>query len=341
MELTIQANGMNGIWAEQNQSQKADKAGAEKVTGNLYGGNLNLANDPIAQKKKEAQEQAWNVVKNAWENDKSVDDEIQNRKNHYAEMMQLKGEAEEQLADTKMDMKVLQELYEVKDDSQEQKDLELLERRQDQKNGVKVASFTEEERKRLEELDQQPLTEYQQRALELNERAGKFKLDIRDYEGQMMDDSADVRGIKLERLKSDPMVGAQKEAEAAKKAANDEIIGMLVNEAVDHMDEKLEENEEKAEEASEKKEEQEQQLDDMKEKRAVQEALIEGTKEAAEKAKAEAERNQTPDIELGDILEITKGAGQSSEVQQSLEEIKNSMKLLEADLKGIKVDKEI
>lgn len=341
MELTIQANGMNGIWAEQNQSQKTDKTGAEKVTGNLYGGNLNLANDPIAQKKKEAQEQAWNVVKNAWENDKSVDDEIQSRKNHYAEMMQLKGEAEEQLADTKMDMKVLQELYEVKDDSQEQKDLELLERRQDQKNGVKNTSFTEEERKRLEELDQQPLTEYQQRALELNERAGKFKLDIRDYEGQMMDDSADVRGIKLERLKSDPMVEAQKEAEATKKAANDEIIGMLVNEAVDHMDEKLEENEEKAEEASEKKEEQEQQLDDMKEKRAVQEALIEGTKEAAEKAKAEAERNQKPDIELGDILEITKGAGQSSEVQQSLEEIKNSMKLLEADLKGIKVDKEI
>lgn len=341
MELTIQANGMNGIWAEQNQSQKTDKTGAEKVAGNLYGGNLNLANDPIAQKKKEAQEQAWNVVKNAWENDKSVDDEIQNRKNHYAEMMQLKGEAEEQLADTKMDMKVLQELYEVKDDSQEQKDLELLERRQDQKNGVKNTSFTEEERKRLEELDQQPLTEYQQRALELNERAGKFKLDIRDYEGQMMDDSADVRGIKLERLKSDPMVEAQKEAEATKKAANDEIIGMLVNEAVDHIDEKLEENEEKAEEASEKKEEQEEQLDDMKEQRSVQEALIEGTKEAAEKAKAEVDRNQTPDIELGDILEITKGAGQSSEVQQSLEEIKNNMKLLEADLKGIKVDKEI
>ena len=43
----------------------------------------------------------------------------------------------------------------------------------------------------------------------------------------------------MERLKSDPMVGAQKEAQAIKDAARDSIITMLREEAKEKIDEKF------------------------------------------------------------------------------------------------------
>lgn len=318
-----------------------EQMGAQNCKRNIYGGDLKLANDPIAQKRMEAQEKAWNIVKNAWDNDTSVDAVMQERRAHYAEMEALRREATESLADVNDDKEVLRELYEVKMDSKEQQDLELLEKEQDYKNGVSHEAPTKEELERLAELHQQPLTEYQERALELNDRAGNFKLQIEDANRRMQDDTSDIYRISQERLKSNPMLEAQKAAEDIMKAANDEIIGMLVQESKEHVDEKLEENEEKAEKAAEEQEEKDEQLDELKLKRAVQEALIEGTKEAVEKAKAIERQNEAPDIEITEMVDIAKGSELSKDVGQSLDEIKSSMNLLEADLKGIKVDEEV
>ena len=41
------------------------------------------------------------------------------------------------------------------------------------------------------------------------------------------------------------------------------------------------------------------------------------------------------------MVDIAKGSDVSKDVGQSLDEIKSSMNLLEADLKGIKVDEEV
>lgn len=339
MNLSIkafEAGNVNDILGRDNEQM-----GAKNQKQTIFGGDLSIANDPVAQKRKEAQEQAWNIVKNAWESDISVDESMQARRTHYAQMEALRKETTESLADVNEDKEVLRELYEVDMDSQEQKDLELLEKEQDYKNGVSNEGLTKEEIERLAELHQQPLTEYQERALELNDQAGNFKIQIEDANRRMKDDTSDLYSIRKERLKSNAMVEAQDAAEDIMKAANDEIIGMLVEEAKEHVDEKMEENEEKAEKAAEEQEEKEEQLDEIKLKRAVQEALIEGTKEAVEKAKAIERQSEAPDMEITEMVDIAKGGDISKDVGQSLGDIKNSMNLLEADLKGIKVDEQV
>lgn len=339
MGLTIKA------YDSENMINAAERSAAnentQKSKKNVFAGNLNLVNDPIAQRRKEAKEQAWNVVSNAWKNDQSVDDSIQARRDHYAQMEQLKKEAVDGLADVNEDAEVLQELYNVADDSEEQQDLELLKKEQDFKNGVTHTAPTDEERKRLEKIHEKPLTEYQTRALELNDRAGNYKLQMEDVDRKMQDDTGDIRSIKLERLKSNPMLEAQQAAEEILAAANEDIKGMLVSDAVDHIDEKMEETEEKAEDAMEEKENREEQLEELALKRAVQEALMEGTREAVERAKAMERRSEAPDIEVQDMVDIAKGNHVTKDVGQSLDDIKSSMKLLEADLKGIKVDEEV
>lgn len=332
--ISIQA----GRPMEQGQ-QQPNLVKQEKNT--YYGGNLNLANDPIEEKRKEAQEKAWNVVKNAWDNDKSVDESIDSRRTHYAKMEEWHKESLKEVEQIENDKKALQEIYEVPEDSKEQQDLELLEKRQDYMSGVSHEALTEEEWNRLNEIDQQPLTEYQSRGLELNKRAGKFKLDMEDAKSQMQDDTGDIHSIKKERLKSNPMLDAKNQAENIMEAANQDIMGMLVQEATDHIDETLEEVEDNAEKAAEKEEEKEENLEEVQAQRAIQEALILKTKEAAQEAEEKVKNNDSPDIDMDAMLDLTKENGKAESVQSSLDDIKNSMKLLEADLKGIKVDEEV
>lgn len=339
MGLTINAFGISN--ATDIAGQNIEQIGAKQNKQNVFGGNLNLANDPIAKRREEAQKQAWKVVKDAWDNDNSVDESMQVRRDHYAEMEALQREATAELADVNDDKEVLRELYDVAEDSKEQQDLELLEKEQDYKNGVSLESFSKEELDRLGELHQQPLTEYQERALELNDRAGNLKNQIQDATRQMQDDTADLRSIKQERLKSNPMLEAQQTKDAIMEAANDEIIGMLVQEAQEHIDEKMEEAKEKAEKSMEEKEEREEQREAIKLERAVQEAIIEGTKEAAEKAESIARQSEAPSVEITEMVDIASGKDMTKDARQSLEEIKSSMNLLEADLKGIKVDEEV
>lgn len=339
MNLSINVFGADNMVKA--SEQNAGKAGEKNVRQSIYAGNSNLADNPIAQKRKEAQEAAWNVVKNAWDSDKSVDDMIQMRRNHYAELSARKEAAATELSDIANDKETLRELYEVDADSQEQKDLELLEKAKDINSGVSTEELTEEERARLGELYQSERTEYQSRVLELHDRAVELKKQIADADKQMRDDTANIYAIKQERLKSKPMLDAKNAADEIMEAANSEIIGMAMQEAKEHIDEKMEEAQEKAEKNAEKKEEREEQLEEQKLNRAIQEAMIEGTKEAVEKAKAIERQMDAPDMDTTEMTAIVQKDDAGKDVSQSLDEIKYSMKVLEADLKGIKVDEEV
>lgn len=290
MSVTINANsGSTGAY-QVNQNGIFLNGKEKRSAGNtVFGGNLKPFQDPIEARKKQAQEKAYQVVKDAFENERSVDDSIQARKDHYEEMSKARDEATEQLKDIQ-----------------------------------KMIEESEEERPDL--IDQ----------------AKKFQKDIDDANKQMRDDVSDVKQIRLERLKTHPMVDAEKEADSILDAANDEIKGMLIEDAVDNIDKKQEENEEKAKDASEKKKEKDEQLEAVEEKRAVQEALILQTKESIEEAKSVQKRNEAPDMEMEDMIDLTKitTSGDGKDIKQNLDDIKSSMKVLEADLKGIKVDKE-
>lgn len=339
MNLSINAFGVDNII--KSSEQNAGKTGEKSARQSIYAGNSNLADNPIAQRRKEAQEAAWNVVKKAWDSDKSVDDMIQSRQNHYAELAALKESATAELSGIADDKEALRELYDIDADSQEQKDLELLEKAKEIYSGVSADELTKEERKRLGELYQTELTEYQSRALEMHDRAVELKKQIADADKQMVEDTAAIHAIELERLKENPVLDAQNAADEIMEAANQEIIGMAVQEAKEHIDEKMEKAQEKAEENAKEQEEREEQLAEQKLNRAIQEAMIEGTKEAVEKAKAIERQMDAPDMDTTEMNAIVQKDGAKNDVVQSLDEIKYNMKVLEADLKGIKVDEEV
>ena len=307
MSLTIKASMTNYIENGKLFTEKGEQGNRKS----FFAGNSNLVNDPIAQKRKEAQEKAWKVVSDAWDADKKIDKSIEDRQNYYNEMVEVVKEAQSHLKDINDQIDVLKEEYGVTEET---------------------------------EFKDWP-DEYKQRYFELYKQASEFKNQIYDADKLMKDDVADIKAIALERLKSDPMADAQKTVEAIEEAANKEIIGMAMQQAKDHIDEKMEEEEEKAEEKAEEEEAKEEKLELQREIKELQKAIAEGTKEAVKEATAEAEarrqENEALDLPLDELIKLTQMNTETDKAQKSLDEIKYSMNLLEADLKGIEIDKEI
>lgn len=338
MNISVNANKAGGFSDNINVSvhSKSQNQGRKS----LYLGDTNLADNPIAQRRKQAQKQAMKVVRDAWENDMAVSKSVEDRRAHYQQMEAQKEEAQKQAEQLSNDEKTLQEQYGVAPDSQEQQDLEVLKKFQDYNRNVTSTPLTKEESERVDELLKHPLTEYQQRALELNKRAGDFKKDAKAAYDAMRDDVSDIKSILQEKLKSNPMLDAQKAAEDIWGAANDEILSLAAQEAMDHIEEENKKREEESEKAAEKKEEKEEQLEKVQERRAYEQAIMEGTEEALDRAEARARQNDAPDMNFGDMYDVTKMNQQTTDMSSSLNDIKNSMKLLEADLKGIQIDEE-
>ena len=334
MKLTVNAAGFNNsvhMGTKDGQSVRTVKNAA-------FGGATKLGEDQVAKRREEARKQAWKVVENAWKNDRSVDDTIQSHRDSYAELENRKKGALAAIDETNQQKETLREQCGVDADSQEQQDLLLLEKEQDYKNGVLDEGLTDEEYDRLAEIHKKPLTEYQKQALELNNYAADHKREIRGADYGMTAEKQNVSRIKLERLKTHAMVDAQGAADDIMDAANDEIIGMLVQEVKDQQDEKMDEAKEKADEAMKEKEKSEEKLDEMKLERAIERAMIEGTDEAVEEAERIKRQNDSPDIQMTDMVDLADSADLKKSVDQNLGDIKSSMKVLEADLKGIKVD---
>ena len=325
MKLTVNAAGFNNsvhMGTKDGQSVRTVKNAA-------FGGATKLGEDPVAKRREEARKQAWKVVENAWKNDRSVDDTIQSHRDSYAELENRKKGALAAIDETNQQKEALRE---------QQQDLLLLEKEQDYKNGVLDEGLTDEEYDRLAEIHKKPLTGYQKQALELNNYAAGHKREIRRADYGMTAEKQNVSRIKLERLKTHAMVDAQGAADDIMDAANDEIIGMLVQEVKDQQDEKMDEAKEKADEAMKEKEKREEKLDEMKLERAIERAMIEGTDEAVEEAERIKRQNDSPDIQMTDMVDLADSADLKKSVDQNLGDIKSSMKVLEADLKGIKVD---
>lgn len=131
-----------------------------------------------------------------------------------------------------------------------------------------------------------------------------------------------VNDIKLERAKSNPMAEATEKAEDILAEAGEDMIGMLVEEAKEHMDTEAKKREEAAAEKAEKEKELEERIEAMK---AEKEEKKE--KETPELTHLEAATKQMVKIaETGEI------------VQKELKNIVDQLKLDLEDLKGAAVD---
>lgn len=366
--------------------ERAGRNGQEQQRKTVFMGDLNIRKDPVTQRKQYARQKALKMIGDAWEGDRKIDRSIVEIRDKLG---QLQKEYEENLgiiAEGDARKEALRQQYGVAADSREQKDLELLEKKRDAMSHPDEVILTEEERKRLKEIegcrpetdedfrllqrkaDEEqygiefewteeekarlkemegiPLTEYQQRCLDIDDHQRIYERKNDVIEDQIAAYNGSVRAIKLERLKFHEMADAQKKAESVMEAAGKEAIGMLVEEAKDHVDEEMEEKKEEAEEKAEEEAKDEEKIEERKEDQAELESRIDEThakNEEQEELRREAEERSREDASLlDDMIEAGKvGSGSLSNVQLDVKNMLHKMKLLEEDLKGSIVDEDL
>lgn len=172
--------------------------------------------------------------------------------------------------------------------------------------------------------------EYQRLAAEVDAYGEPFRMTIEDAKKVIVEENAIIRGIRLERLKSQPMTEATKQADEIMESANKEIIGMIVDAAKETVDANMEEAKEEMEAAKEDAEELEEQVEKVQQRNDELEASIE-----ARRKEKQSDDMVMSDIPVEQMLELDTI---KTEVKQEVENIIHEMKLLTEDLKGTVVD---
>ena len=278
MPLCININVNNS-----DMSIKNERIGTKKYVKAINVRNLNHMTDRqqmMDEKRASARKQAIKLISDAWKSDNKATDNI-NVMDKAKETIAIRNnELMSKLKDIKDSQEALREQYGVDKDSEEQNDLELLIKYQDNKTGIFSDKFSKEEIERLKELQSQPLTEYQKKSLMINAGKDSVYNELDRNETKAMSLTMSINDAKTEQLKSQDMLKAQDAADSILEAAEKDIYGSLINEGKNNIDDKQQEDKEKAEEAQEKKEEREEQTDKVKEKRKEEQAIIEGETES-------------------------------------------------------------
>ena len=165
------------------------------------------------------------------------------------------------------------------------------------------------------------------------------------------------KAIKIKRAESLNMLKAQKEDEKIMDTSTREVIEILANEAVNHLDEEEKEREEEAKKAAEEKKEEKKEEARKLEKEAMQQEMIAnirehaelGEKTSADVKKAIARRERTEALLLDPdnvsqkivIPDATSLEDAQSAVNSAITNILNSNFLVTDDIKGSAVDNQV
>ena len=279
--------------------------------------------EKIAAKKQQRFKEGMHVVTSARNGEKKIDDSLDDIRGQIKQYQKDNDEANKFLTDIKNQMSDIKDYYQVEDDSQEQKDLELLQKQYDIMKHGSTELLSDEEQKRLDNIGE--LTEYQKRSMELYGQADYWKTQMQDNQDKISQSTGVIRNVKVERLKSQAMAEAQRAKEEIMDASSQEAIGMLVDDAKQQIDDKAEEVQEAAKERQEEQKEEEKRVEAAKENKSEAEAAVEKNREKI----ADMTKQFT------DSEDITRDM--DSEIKKVLEE----EKLLEEDLKGLTVNAKI
>ncbi len=262
--------------------QKTEKT----ENGRVFAGSTGLQNPldtQIGEKRAEAMEKAKKLLGNVLTAEKALDDDLAARADRIKESEQSIVDANKELKALREEQEKLKELYGVTGEETEE-------------------MLPEEYKIQREELD----------------RYGEpYRQTVKDATAVVETEQKIIAAVQVERLKSDPMVSASKEAEGILEAAEEEIVGMVMEEAVEHVKEKAEEAKEKQEAEEEKAE------------------LEEARRKEREERRKEADLS---DILVQELLSLEQVRG---EVKQEVDTMLTEMKLLAEDIKGSMVDEEL
>ena len=317
----------------QNSRQELTPFTGKKENSNtFFAGALNGKVDPITLKKQMAQKRALKVVGDAFAADRKIDMEVADREAKIKDMRAEILEAKNALKELEAQKAEIGKEYGLGEEGLSEEDWDILNK------GIKMPTImTDEEKARYQEMKEQGLNEYYDRCKDFDDLAKPYQeliIDntklIRSYESS----NKAVHDARLDLRKGNPMIKAQEEAEAIMDAARKEIIGMLVDEGKDHIDEEMQEKVEQAKEEKEKKEEEEEKLEAIREDKAQIEDQVEAARERAHENEKRAEELMEA-LPAEDLLQMSSS---TSDFQQELKDIMNKMKLVAEDIKGTTVD---
>lgn len=296
------------------QTLQGQKGGKKTI----FAGSLNQNQDLITQKKQQARKQAMKLVGDVWAADQKVDDDLAMRRENIKMQKQAMGKANGELRRIEEERKALRESSGVAEDSQEEQDLQLLVKYEKYKRNPTEVSISKEEYERLDELKDAPLTEYQQRSLEMFQSGDTYFQEAQEAQEQIRQDSSAIAATRQGMLKSKAMLEAKQAADEIMEAASKEIVGMLIDEAKDHIDQEMQEKVEAAQKKKEEKEEEEERIRKREEKEQQEEELREQIQDSTQGV-----------LVMEDAMD---------EVQQEIKKLLEEQKLLQEDLKGAAVD---
>ena len=303
--------------ARHNESERKDNNKIKPIDGSA----LKTKLDPVAAKKEEARKKAMKIVSDAFANELKMDDDLNSRREKIKSLQKDMGDANRAIREIEDSRASLRDTYGVEEDSQEEQDLKLLEKEIRCKMPGNDVRFDKGDLDRIAELKKNGLSEYQKRSLEMLEQEVPYATTAYEAKQEIMVENQIITATELERLKTHPMVDAGKQADAIIDEASKEIVGMLVDEAKDHIDEEAEKEKEKAQAEKEKEEELQERIDAVKEKKKEEEELTEEILDEAAKATST----------MTDV----------NAAQQEIKDMMNKMKLIEDDIKGAAVDKSL
>ncbi len=356
----INVNDPANVRAQEKAGRRSRKQQNRK---SFFAGDLGIGQDRVTKRKQRAQKRALKIIGDAWNGDRKYDQSISEIQDKCDLLREDIAKNQDIVLEGEAKKEELRQQYGVAKDSQEQKDLELLQKKQElgivasdslsreerQKfaDSLGVEMLTEDEDARLAELKGQPLTEYQQRCLNINASNRVYEQRIYDAEEEIKIRNAAVRDMRLERLKQiPPMLKAQQQADKVMEQASDDVIGMLTDEAKEHVDETYEEAREEAKEKAEEKAEQEEKIEDRREEAEKLQEQVDAAKQEsheAEEARREQEEKAREEAEfLDDMSDAGMNVGGNvSDAKVEIKQMLHKMKILEEDLKGALVDEEV
>ncbi len=304
----------------QKNEENVKTSGEKKERTNYFARDLNqdLFENKLQQKKKQAQEKAMKVVAEAFAGDKKIDEDLQERRDKVASLTKENQKLLDQVKEIDQCQDACMEEYGIGQDSEEQKGLELLRKEEKFYRGEGEA-LTGEEQEAVNALKKAGLTDYQKRQREWDAQKHHFQTEIEENQKQIVEEYAIIRGTKLERLKSDPMVKAKKESDAILEASGREVTGMIMDEVKETIDKSREEEKEKAQKLEEKQKEQEELIEKQKEKRREEKEILENMP----------------------VEEMVTMGQQKETIQKEIKNIVNELKLVAEDIKGARVNEEI
>ncbi len=313
------------VVTEQNRRTQDGKQN-QKQGGSVYAGDLRGNQDRVSAKFAYAQKNAVKRLLEQFKSDIAIDAEMQAGSKRAEELALGATDAFKELNDLDDQRAELMKQYEIDPNGQEQKDLELMQKANEaNKNPFDQSlQLTDEEKERYAKLPQP--TEYQEAMLVLDKREEQLRNTIQKNRQDIAVENATVEATKKALLKVHPMVEAKKDSEKMMQNALKEQAYDLLQEGVDKVNEDMAENKEEMAEA----------------KAEALEEKIEREKMKAEEAKEEISRQ-----ELQESVFAASEPGTMSD-QQLYDNLQNEIKnliqdqiVLDVDLKGLRVDKQV